>query len=361
MAKIIRDGVIYGTNNSAEVDYDNTTATVTNPLSASNVQDAIDELADRPAGLTSITSAQYQALADKSGSYVVTDEDYDGTVTWSNPNLLDNPWFTVNQRGQSSYSGMGYTVDRWRTSTNGIVTINTDGSITQATSTGTANVYFENAYLWDRELYGGKTYTASIKYGDDSIESTTFIFPTAVQTTASVLLGTAFNSNGDGLRVYSKADSLGYTLLVQVITNSGSSVTFKAVKLEVGSVSTLKNDVAPNYQQELAKCQRYYQRYYGNNYQFSMGIAGSTGSLSVPFNLVVPMQSKPSISYSAIPIYGTSSMSSGTSATSIVVNNWYANTNIIELLLGGSYTVGTTYKLGFPASSYIEFSADISI
>ena len=36
--------------------------------------------------------------------------------TVSNPNLLDNPWFTVNQREQSSYSSGdgGLTFDRWK-------------------------------------------------------------------------------------------------------------------------------------------------------------------------------------------------------------------------------------------------------
>ena len=40
----------------------------------------------------------------------------------------------------------------------------------------------------------------------------------------------------------------------------GTSVTIYSAKIELGSVSTLHLDVAPNYQQELAKCQRYYQR-----------------------------------------------------------------------------------------------------
>ena len=28
-------------------------------------------------------------------------------------NLLDNGWFTINQRGQNSYTGSGYGFDRW--------------------------------------------------------------------------------------------------------------------------------------------------------------------------------------------------------------------------------------------------------
>ena len=55
----------------------------------------------------------------------------------SNPNLLDNPWFTVNQREFTSGSSTGYTADRWRASissgasgtftlSNGVMTIASD-------------------------------------------------------------------------------------------------------------------------------------------------------------------------------------------------------------------------------------------
>ena len=36
-----------------------------------------------------------------------------GILRVSNPNLLDNPWFTVNQRGATAYTVGAYGVDRW--------------------------------------------------------------------------------------------------------------------------------------------------------------------------------------------------------------------------------------------------------
>ena len=48
---------------------------------------------------------------------------------------------------------------------------------------------------------------------------------------------------------------------VQFAITAGCSITLKAVKLEIGSVSTLANDAPPNYAAELAKCQRYFQRF----------------------------------------------------------------------------------------------------
>lgn len=55
----------------------------------------------------------------------------------SNPNLLINPNFKINQRGQSTYSISllsGYTVDRWKL-WNGTLTVNSDGTITVKSST----------------------------------------------------------------------------------------------------------------------------------------------------------------------------------------------------------------------------------
>ena len=40
-----------------------------------------------------------------------------------------------------------------------------------------------------------------------------------------------------------------------------TDTTFKAIKLEFGTVSTLGMDTAPNYATELLKCQRYFFRY----------------------------------------------------------------------------------------------------
>ena len=52
---------------------------------------------------------------------------------FSNPNLLINPDFKINQRGQATYevssAGQIYSVDRWRFG-RGKVTVNSDGTVT---------------------------------------------------------------------------------------------------------------------------------------------------------------------------------------------------------------------------------------
>ena len=64
----------------------------------------------------------------------------------SNSNYLDNPWFTINQRGKSTYTGNGYTIDRWKCNDgaggNSTTIINSDGSITITNSNTGDAIWF---------------------------------------------------------------------------------------------------------------------------------------------------------------------------------------------------------------------------
>ena len=44
-------------------------------------------------------------------------------------------------------------------------------------------------------------------------------------------------------------------------SDDGNYVDIRAAKLEIGEYSTLENDAPPNKAEELAKCQRFFQRY----------------------------------------------------------------------------------------------------
>lgn len=57
--------------------------------------------------------------------------------TFSNPNLLINPDFKINQRGNSTYSSTGAfgTVDRW-VGTNAKVDVNSDNTVTVSSLSG---------------------------------------------------------------------------------------------------------------------------------------------------------------------------------------------------------------------------------
>lgn len=170
-------------------------------------------------------------------------------------NLLDNWYFAdpINQRGATSYARGIYGIDRWKANSAACLLTVEDGYIkmsknTDSTSTATQ---FLAQYLENPQLYAGKTVTLSAivkgyvnlgaqvdgssfavtgykTYDDFTLPSITFVLPDTL---------TSFNP------------------FIQ--TTNGSEWYCKAIKLELGSVSTLANDPPPNKQQELAKCQRY--------------------------------------------------------------------------------------------------------
>lgn len=170
----------------------------------------------------------------------------------SNPNLLDNPWFTVNQRGQSEYVVTTYTVDRWfyvwnndesvklSVSDNGIsmpnATSDKFGIIWQTLSNKNVEPDFVN-----------KVVTVSVLLGNGDIISGTNIWK-------SIGNSTTFIDNSS-LYVYEDATEGGALSTPRLcIRFSNSDTIIKAIKLELGSMSTLAMDTAPNYELELAKC-----------------------------------------------------------------------------------------------------------
>lgn len=178
----------------------------------------------------------------------------------SHENLLDNPWFTVNQRGQSTYSfNYGYTLDRWKIENQSLnVTTNSDGTIT-ITNNGSDNGQLLQKL--EKPLLSNMKGTLSI----DVISYTGNVkvfYALAVSPWNGLIYFTV-----DKTGIISKAENIpnlssygeGETK-VFISLDAGASITVKAIKLETGSVSTLHMDSAPNYQQELAKCQRYYEQ-----------------------------------------------------------------------------------------------------
>lgn len=154
---------------------------------------------------------------------------------FSNPNLLINPDFKINQRGATSYEQQGYSVDRWKI-WNVTVTPNSNGSITikndKYTDTGTFIQILENATEGDSTLSCYVT----------SVTGTVTMF--ADDNTQVVLK--------QGLNVVHTSNS---TKNFSIFLNRGTSITLKWVKLEQGKVAT--SFIAPNPAEELEKCLRF--------------------------------------------------------------------------------------------------------
>lgn len=265
----------------------------------------------------------------------------------SNANLLDNGWFWVNQRNVTSAyitSAGGYFVDRWRCAI-AQYTVNADHTITLATSQPSCRL-IQKLENWS-ELNGTQV-TLSILMADDTMYTGTAIIDTSaeVQIIQSTTIDALLSADSTGIYIISKQ----------------ASATFKAVKLELGTVSTLANDVAPDYATELLKCQRYCIAYGPNqaNNCIASGYMHTTTQARLVMSLPVTMRAVPTISYSDLLIMSAnmvdvSSIAVGTSAASDRINTLSLNANTASAL-----TQNTAVLLRLKTSaSYLILSADL--
>lgn len=169
----------------------------------------------------------------------------------SNPNLVDNPWFTVNQRGQSNYTELGYALDRWVVNNfSTAIELQENGIIVSNKNDGTINL---TQWLSDdltKDLFG-KEITLSIKLIDGTILSTSFSIPEII---SDIIYGYIHIKNEIYLAITGNTEANKNAVFLYTGTADSDSISIQAIKLELGSISTLAMDTAPNYALELAKC-----------------------------------------------------------------------------------------------------------
>ena len=165
--------------------------------------------------------------------------------TLSNPNLLTNPDFKINQRGLSTYSSTaaGCTVDRW-VGTNVKTDVNSDNTVTVSPLSG-IGYYTQHE---ENISYGKHTYSIYAQV----ITGTVKAFYKS-KDSKDIELGTL----KQGLNTFTSVDDGFKSFFLSIA--GGSSVTLKYAKVEQGSVAT--PFVAPNPAEELTKCYRF--RYIG--------------------------------------------------------------------------------------------------
>lgn len=208
---------------------------------------------------------------------------------FSNPNLLTNPDFRINQRGKSTYSstGAGGTVDRW-VGTNAKTVVNSDNTVSLSSLSGTG-------YYTQHE--------ESISYGKHT-------YSIYVQAISGVV--NAFYKNKDskdielgtlkqGLNTFTSSDDGFKSFFLSIA--GGSSVTLKYAKVEQGTVAT--SYIAPNPIEEYPKCQRYFQ-YIPKLYCVPLVYTRDLISVSEKFfqatsgNLPTEMRITPTLTYKAL-------------------------------------------------------------
>lgn len=270
----------------------------------------------------------------------------------TNPNLLDNAWWgsgeVVNQRGQSSVTLTGnsqYWIDRWTTTQyNGTATVGLGASGITITPSGSSMGYMRQVIPNGTSL-DGKVLTASILLSNGTVYSGTI---TRAAGTTQVFL------DSDGIYLALTNADMWYVRIGRIAR------TIRAVKLELGTVSTLANDAPPNYAEELAKCQsRFFRLKLEGNKCYGIGFAESTTSVRLMIPVPSPMRTSPTITVSGTPRLKGNGQ--------VLVPSAYATNNVTNFNASVCVTVTTTgatqyaiYALSTnDSSTYIDFSADL--
>lgn len=168
---------------------------------------------------------------------------------FSNPNLLINPDFRINQRNKTEYDYQAsgatkYTVDRFRAAFLNVKTAS-DGLILNANGTNADGGYFSQAL--EEEVEGDTILSFKVSAVVGTI---TFYNLNSTNSTNS---GNTVAVTSDGIYKV-KGNS---TKLVMARLTKGSSCKIEWMKLEQGSIAT--PFITPNRAEEFVKCCRFFQ------------------------------------------------------------------------------------------------------
>lgn len=256
------DGAIQQANQAAQLAQD---AVGKAQETAEEAQSVIEQ-ANATLNFSSLTSG---TLPQWNGSQLVNGVAVSSVVS---PNLLINPGFSINQRGQSSYSNTNqYTVDRWMLLSGSVSNAGSDNGI--ALSSASVCQFVEGM-----SFLSGATLTLSASING------------ATQKISGVLSTSAVSGNGLSF-VWT---STGYIKVT--ITGNGN---LSWAKLELGSTNTPY--CPPDLTAELLKCQRYYYAVWrkagyldGRGNPFFPGSVGG-GGFYPQGTFPVPMRTEPQV------------------------------------------------------------------
>lgn len=258
---------------------------------------------------------------------------------FSNPNLLINPDFKINQRGKSTYSstGAGCTVDRW-VGTNVKTVVNSDGTVSVSSLSGTG-YYTQHE---ENISYGKHTYSIYVQ----AITGTVKAFYKS-KDSKDVGLGTL----KQGLNIFTSVDDGFKSLFLSVA--GGSSVTLKYAKVEQGTVAT--TFIAPNMAEELIKCYRFYQIVSIDMSKISFD--GNQGF--IPFTPKVKIRTTPTLGYRTNKLYMRKSYTDMTLEELTFNRAWASSDNVIGVAFNVSYN---RISMLTPINSHLDrFELDAEI
>lgn len=198
-----------------------------------------------------VNSAKVEAI---DGSKVYTNQQ----VKKARPyNLLDNSDFTnpVNQRGLTSYTGVGYGIDRWQLQ-NSSMTVNVCSGyleLVNTTTDGTSMVFLKQSIENVNHLVG-KPVTFSIKLHDGSIHLNTTMLSTSQASSVAI------RNTTNGVIGYTRIETVNNGVVdIRVIASPGSTLQIRNCALYEGeyTIDTLPEYQPKGYGAELLICRQY--------------------------------------------------------------------------------------------------------
>jgi hypothetical protein len=283
-------------------------------------------------------------------------------VMRSNRNLLDNPWFTVNQRGFTSIISANNNdttlFDRWKNANGGdtqnsTISLGSSGlTLTQDTTTNPWQICLDQ--IMEENVIANKVITFSVLLADGTLIKSSGLF------NADIINEYDISTNLKllyGMWTYNGKVRARIGIRTPQSYSQSASVTIRAVKLELGTESTLALDVAPNYTEELLKCQRFYvplPRYWN-------GLTAGINSTYHLVNIALPtkMRAVPTISGSANiegALNGASVMET-IATSSMTVRN--ADSQFIQIEVQSSSQFDKNGNVLFMPSSGAALSAEL--
>ena len=222
----------------------------------------------------------------------------------SNPNLLINYDFAINQRGNSDYNSNGYAVDGWKLQINGS---GNSGSYNAETHVLSGSVLDKNGYyvnvsqfVEEPVRFAGKTMTVSAGMSELDKFALVAIWRTEGTTTTNVA-ATPYNLEPDKVLTFTMPSDLTEASKIRVVLQTRGSVKLDWAKLELGGVAT--PFMPPDPAAELARCQQYYQRIPAFLPVRASGV--SADFIDFTFPISTPMRIAPSANLADLSICNT--------------------------------------------------------
>lgn len=270
-----------------------------------------------------INAAELQDICDTIETYDTSKANVSYVNTFVRPNLLDNAYFVgggsqqgngqfpVNQRGATAYNASGYTIDRWQVGINNAVAVQSDCVKITDQSGNHQNWKIFTQKIANADQYRGKTLTMSILCGDTVTAGLAkpLIRVETNGTYVDQTMGDFLSANTVAKVTWTIPTSGTFdTIVVGVMHDAQKTGSYKikGMKLELGDAQTLAHQESgvwvlnevPNFEVELAKCQRY--DYLNTNGMSQFIRAAYIAANAIYFDFPVPVPMRAGVVYTVL-------------------------------------------------------------